>query len=138
MRLTFPPTDSFSSVVNPQCIQFVITSAVNRVIPVGTELTVGFDFDYTACSYAVRCACGRGPSLCAVADWFRRHRHLSISQHHRIYSDTEEKFGDGDGGGDYDFDNEDEMTGGRENDLYDRNRNRFVGDKPPRSRIPFR
>ncbi|VUZ53218.1 unnamed protein product [Hymenolepis diminuta] len=138
VRLTFPPTDSFSSVVNPQCIQFVITSAVNRVIPVGTELTVGFDFDYTACSYPVRCACGRGPSLCTVADWFRRHRHLSISQHHRIYSDTEEKYGDGDGGGDYEFDNEDEMTGGVENDLYDRNRNRFVGDKPPRNRIPFR
>ncbi|VDN97260.1 unnamed protein product [Rodentolepis nana] len=143
VRLTFPPTDSFSSVVNPQCIQFVITSAVNRVIPVGTELTVGFDFDYTACSYPVRCACGRGPSLCAVADWFRRHRHLSISQRHRIYSDTEEKYGDGDGGGggggvDYDFDNEDEMSDEGENDLYDRNRSRFVSVKPPRSRIPFK
>nr|CUU99755.1 hypothetical transcript [Hymenolepis microstoma] len=139
VRLTFPPTDSFSSVVNPQCIQFVITSAVNRVIPVGAELTVGFDFDYTACNYPVRCACSRGPSLCAVADWFRRHRHLSISQRRRIYSDTEEKYGDGDGGGvDYDFDNEDEMSDEGENDLYDRNRSRFVSVKPPRSRIPFK
>ncbi|KAM7535393.1 hypothetical protein Aperf_G00000091138 [Anoplocephala perfoliata] len=153
VRLTFPPTDSFSSVVNPQCIQFVITSSVNRVIPVGTELTVGFDFDYTACSYPVRCACGRGPSLCAVADWFRRHRHLSLSsatshhhhqqQRHRDYSDTEEKYPRD--GGDDDF--EDEIADDSEADyLYDRSllassRNRhgqaFV-EKPARSRIALK
>lgn len=66
--------------MNPQCIQFVVTSAVNRVLPAGTELTVAFDFDYTACSYPVRCACARGPPLCAVADWFRRHKSRHVSQ----------------------------------------------------------
>ncbi|VDN08974.1 unnamed protein product [Dibothriocephalus latus] len=47
VRLVFPPTDSFSSVINPQCIKFIV--AATRVIPSGTELTIPFDFDYTSC-----------------------------------------------------------------------------------------
>ncbi|VDK34900.1 unnamed protein product [Taenia asiatica] len=108
VRLTFPPADSFSSVVNPQCIQFVVTSSISRVIPAGTELTVAFDFDYTACFYPVRCACGRGAPLCAVADWLRRHHHSSSHPHRYDYSDVEEGHrrtgGEDQGEGDYDFD----------------------------------
>lgn len=140
--------------MNPQCIQFVITSAVDRVIPVGTELTVGFDFDYTACSYPVRCACGRGPSLCAVADWFRRHRQLSIAaaaasslhqrNNYRGGGANEETGGDAehdkskrcaaaggeeDGPGDYEFDNEYDLSGEENVAIYERNRGRFLGDK---------
>ncbi|VDD79239.1 unnamed protein product [Mesocestoides corti] len=112
VRLTFPPTDSFSSVVNPQCIQFVVTSAINRVIPVGAELTLAFDFDYTACTYPVQCACGRGAPLCAVADWFRRHHHhMSSNSHHRDYCDAEEphrRDSDEDQDDYYDFDDYDD------------------------------
>ncbi|KAH9284212.1 Histone-lysine N-methyltransferase 2E [Echinococcus granulosus] len=112
VRLTFPPADSFSSVVNPQCIQFVVTSSISRVIPAGTELTLAFDFDYTACYYPVRCACGRGAPLCAVADWLRRHHHSSSSLHGYDYCDAEEghrRTADEDQGeGDCDFDDIDD------------------------------
>ncbi len=60
---------------------------VNRVLPAGTELTVAFDFDYTACSYPVRCACGRGAPFCPVSDWSRRHKPQRSSDH---LSDIEE------------------------------------------------
>lgn len=78
------------------------------MIPAGTELTVAFDFDYTACYYPVRCACGRGAPLCAVADWLRRHHHSSSHPHHYDYSDAEEGHrrtgGEDQGEGDYDLD----------------------------------
>ncbi|BHF72989.1 Histone-lysine N-methyltransferase 2E [Sparganum proliferum] len=67
VRLVFPPTDSFSSVINPQCIKFVVVAT--RVIPSGTELTIPFDFDYTSCWYPVKCACSRRG--CSVAKWFK-------------------------------------------------------------------
>ncbi|KAL5109312.1 Inactive histone-lysine N-methyltransferase 2E [Taenia crassiceps] len=148
VRLTFPPADSFSSVVNPQCIQFVVTSSISRVIPAGTELTVAFDFDYTACYYPVRCACGRGAPLCAVADWLRRHHRSSSHSHRYDYSDAEEGHrrtgGEDQGEGDYNFDDigdDSEAIDYR----YDRNplshRSRYQHgfvEKTPRSRIALK
>lgn len=42
----------------------------NRPIVRNTELTLPFDFDFTACRYLVKCACAR--KGCPVARWFRQ------------------------------------------------------------------
>lgn len=121
----------------------MVTSSVNRVIPVGTELTVPFDFDYTACHYPVRCACGRGAPLCAVADWFRHHHHLTSHLYRRDCSDTDERHRrQGDGNqvlDDYSLSDDNEAVNyAYEHDSSPRNRNHHVYAEKARSRIPVK
>lgn len=47
----------------------------SRVIPKSSEITLPFDFDYTACRYLVKCACVlKG---CPITRWFQRMNQLS-------------------------------------------------------------
>ncbi|KAH8853802.1 Inactive histone-lysine N-methyltransferase 2E [Schistosoma japonicum] len=47
----------------------------SRLIPKSSEITLPFDFDYTACRYLVKCACIlKG---CPVTRWFQRMNQLS-------------------------------------------------------------
>ncbi|CAH8436559.1 unnamed protein product [Heterobilharzia americana] len=58
----------------PQLRLVVIAS---RLIPKSSEITLPFDFDYTACRYPVKCACVlKG---CPVTRWFQRMTQLSNS-----------------------------------------------------------
>ena len=82
--------------------------------------------------------------MCAVADWFRRHHHLSSSHLcHRDYSDTEDRhgrLGDGEQGeDDYNLSDDNEAVGYRyERNSSHRNRNHIYVEKSARSRIPVK
>ncbi|VDP77329.1 unnamed protein product [Echinostoma caproni] len=51
----------------------------NRPIMRNTELTLPFDFDFTACRYLVKCACAR--KGCPVARWFRQTTQADSGSH---------------------------------------------------------